>query len=76
MTRFAGHLNFKVVIRVDILTNFSFFNVIGRPLEVPKMFYARFVGHKQTKVFVYSVWKVKPQLKSYRRRVAGSTRDQ
>ena len=57
-----------MVIRVDILTNFCFFNVIGRPFEVQRILFIHFVGHKQTKILVNLVGKVKPQLKSYHRR--------
>ena len=49
-------LKFKLVVRVDILTNYRFFfNITGRPFEMPKIFYAHFVGHEQTKVLVYSI---------------------
>ena len=35
----------KLVIRVDILINFCFFNITRRLFELPKIFCTHFVGH-------------------------------
>ena len=52
-------MKMKLEIRVDMLTKFCFFDVNGRPFEIPKKLYAHFVELERTKVLKYLVQKVK-----------------